>query len=244
MDTFSEQQENNGSVEITTGRLWSHALKEVSFTASDPDRPDNRSTLILEDNGATLAGNNVGVCSKSGVNLTKGAKVLYANWVGAKGAKDVYDELSAELGEKVEAVFQDEEYLRPYEPLSRAHIKFTYRTSVECGTIRGVDAGMDEYKVYQPFWAFWAGTVEGRKVLGAPTESWEVDKDKEYREVNETIAWPGRETAERPGAYVRLRDESNVDSKTGLPKRRKELVNKPGKLIDASFFDYEVMKEV
>lgn len=237
IETFVDDKTNSGEINLSALRVMVSGAQAVDVVVGT-ETSKSPSVLALSDSGATLGGASVNLLGQASVGISKGSKIIqnsdivWGNTIDDTNAYDTNKPNFMLVPDRLQAV----KWLKPFDPDAREHIKFTHRTSKEGGTDIAIDAGMPAFVTYQPFWAYWAGTPAGKKVLGAKPVTWEEHA------INGTYPWPGKETYEQAGAYVTLKGEENITADTGIPKIRSMVNAKPGGFDESrTFADFEAM---
>lgn len=229
IETIGGESPENGKVTISAANVFASASKQVSFIAGTEDN-DNAAVTLFRGN-AMLSGKTAYLVGGTSTQVFKGTKAMGGTWVDV--GTDVYD-ISNTTHKRMSELFQSDELLGPFPGDVRDAIKFTYRTSEQYGTTKPVDAGMEKFYTYQPFWAYWASTGAGKKILGE-TEWWEEKR------INGEYPWPGK-AAYEGSTYVRMKKEGNMDTEEDLPKPRNEVKSASGGLSAMSFSKFETLK--
>lgn len=233
VDTFggdggSDDARNTGVVEISAGQVKVNAEVLASVNVG-------KATGVELVNGtATVLAPNVLVAGTGGVNIMRGGDVMVPlQWAPAEG--NVYGPVEDRLQAQWERLSVNGEdpagWLAGFKPSVRSGIIFTYRTSAQYGTVDAAEIGGTKFYVYQPAWAFMA--KHNADTGAGNTERWsELPRSGTY-------PWPGAEA--RESCYVTLPEEVNVESATGVAKRRDALSNKGAAPECRSFDELEVI---
>lgn len=227
IETFDEDGENFGDIIIAAKNIYSNAKNNIMLTTGD------ETSLLLTSRQAILSANTAMIAGGNSLVLTRGAKA----WIPFQEidiTSNPYETLKAGTENLYNSIQTSTAWLAPYGPEARADIQFTYRSSNEYGTLSASEVyGASKFMVYQASWAYLASIKD--PLIGGTVETWEGNS------IEDTYPWPGKEACDGT-AYVKLESESNINSKTGIAKKRAELKDTPGKLIKYSFDEYEVMK--
>jgi hypothetical protein len=110
--------------------------------------------------------------------------------------------------------------------------KFTFRTSKQAGTDKGIEPWEPNKKftMYQPYWQ--VSKEHENPLIKVKPEKMESE------EINGTKCWPGKDAVDKGEFVVLKKQESNVD-KYDLSKKREELSNKI-KLNRESFSKFRI----
>lgn len=228
IETFGENEDNDGSIFLSAKRIYSHAKRQQVFVT------DKTTGLIIGRNSTIVAGRTAALVGGRSVAIIRDSKV----WIPLMEVPiiiDFYLELKP-FFEQLHDWLQETPWLAPFLPDARDEIEFTYRTSKQYNTMEASEVHeASQFRVYQASWAY-------LKSVGFHTlKELTTDKWVEY-DIEETWPWPGEAHYGGGSAYVKLDDEINIEDKVyGIPKIRKAVTENVGSFSEHDFNEYEVV---
>lgn len=210
--------EREGRVVVSTGQFGVSASDGATIATK-------AGGLIATQDSVLLAGGSVAVAAKDSVMFATSSQVGVPIWLDCKfDFATTYVKFLSDYCTREQADSRNV-------PLKMGGIEdllFTYRTSKQCGTLKGLELTdtAEQFTLYQPFWTIMAdlgvGTLED-----AETTMWEdATIDGEY-------PWPGTD-AHNKGKYARIVRED------GEPTTNTKVVEVRGKNLDGE----DVIKKV
>lgn len=216
--TGNESDERTGRVSVATGQFGVAADDGITMSAAGGG-------VIASGGNVALAGKSVAVSASesSGVLFATPSQVGVPLWFDTTiDSASVYTNALDKYGK---AETKDEKN-SPYKMhLHMDETLFTYRTSEQCGTEKGLELTdpAEHFTLYQPFWAVMAkmklGIMEDVKLT-----NWE-DKT-----IDGTYPWPGKAAFE-DGKYAALHDDTFVNLTTKTVEMRDKDGNKVKKKV-------------
>jgi len=228
IEGYGEDGVNNGQLTIATRTCYAN-FKDYMFLTAGTD-----AAIYMAPSIFVAAAPATYLLSEGAVELTRGATARVP-FDYADLRNNPYADFQPQI-ENVYEILQDRtNWLTPYQPDVREDIQFTYRTGEQYGTDRASEVYQaTEFEIQQPVWAFMLSA--GAKTLGSNTlESWQ-----EYA-IDETYAWPGEVQYDGGEGYVKLAEEKNVTSSTGVAKSRGDITQALGALTNHNMNEYEVL---
>lgn len=181
------------------------------------------------DGDATLYGKSVSTIGATGNNMQRGQKSAIIGTWGDTGTSP-YDTIREGVDTLTDTYLEGTEWLQDYTPEKRDKIQFTHRTSEQLGTDK------EEFKVYEPYWAYMLRSGRKPDWLNKHVEDWKE------RDVKGTYPWPGEAAYDGGKVLRRLTKENNWDSSYTKPKPRADRKAEGGTIEAVDMNTYPITK--
>lgn len=177
-------------------------IRMVAFNGSASIKTKD-TALNLTENQATLVGNSAYVSGTQSSGVFMGEKYLVPITQAPTGLNP-HKKIMEGLNQQEKQLNNSDNIGKPYTPGEREKIKFTFRTTEQCGTNTASEVyAATKFVVYETSWAF-------LKKAGTQFIQGSLDKWKE-EPVNDTYPWPGKDCY-NSDCLVELQTEENIQS--------------------------------
>ena len=154
---------------------------------------EGKSGLSLDAAGAELFGPGINIAGAESVNVLRGTDAMIPmQWAPVQF--NAYESMTGMSAQYDNMYREKDAWIAPYTDVALKNVKFTYRTSEQCGTATGAEVSNagSQFRIYQSRWQFLM--ANDHPFIEGALEKWVETK------VNDTYPWPGAES--RNAAYV------------------------------------------